>query len=210
MKNIVHKHKAFWFQKESLIQGLVGLLLLFVSLFVNYYANIYASISASNVATDIILDNLPVVDMSFIFIYGALAFLVVLASLLIYEPKYIPFVLKSISLFLVVRSFFMILTHLAPPVAGTPGYGIDGLSIVSSGDDLFFSAHTGLPFMLSLVYWNRGFWRWFFLASTFVGAISVLLGHLHYSIDVFAAFFIAFGIYRISLSIFKKDYELFA
>lgn len=210
MKHIVQKHKIFWSERSTLGQGLLGLFFLVISLGVNYYANLYASISVSNIATDIILDNLPVMDMSFIFIYGALVFIIILAALLIYEPKHLPFVLKSIALFLLVRSFFMILTHLAPPISASDGYGIDELRIVSSGDDLFFSAHTGLPFMLALIYWRRGFWKWFFLVSTFVGASSVLLGHLHYSIDVFSAFFIAYGIYQIALYMFKKDYELFA
>lgn len=207
---LLQKHKQFWFQKESLIQGLVGLFFLGVSLLINYFANLYASISVSNIATDIILDNLPVMDMSFIFIYGALLFIIILAILLLSEPKHLPFVLKSIALFLVTRSFFMILTHLAPPITGSNGYGIDELRVISSGDDLFFSAHAGLPFMLALIYWKRDFWKWFFLISTVVGATSVLLGHLHYSIDVFSAFFIAFGIYQIALHIFRKDYELFA
>lgn len=210
MKRIVQKHKVFWSKRSTLGQGLLGLLFLGISLGINYYANLYASISVSNIATDIILDNVPVMNMSFVFVYGALAFLVVLTALLLYEPKHIPFVLKSIALFLLVRSFFIILTHLAPPISVSDGYGIDELRVVSSGDDLFFSAHTGLPFMLALIYWKRGFWKWFFLISTLVGAASVLLGHLHYSIDVFSAFFIAFGIYQIAVHIFRKDYELFA
>lgn len=210
MKEVLQKHKAFWFQRPSLTRGLIGLLFLAASLFVNYFANIYTSITASNVVTDLILDRLPLVDMSFMFIYGALLFLIILVMLLLYEPKDFPFVLKSIALFVIIRSFFMVLTHLAPPIAGTQGYGIKGLDVISSGDDLFFSAHTGLPFMLALIYWKRTFWKYFFLVSTITGAISVLLGHLHYSIDVFSAFFIAFGIYNIARKIFPKDYALFS
>ena len=210
MKEVLQKHKSFWFQRPSLMRGLIGLLFLAASLFVNYFANIYTSISASNVVTDLILDRLPIVDMSFMFIYGALLFLIILVMLLLYEPKDFPFVLKSIALFVVIRSFFMVLTHLAPPIAGAQGYGIKGLDVISSGDDLFFSAHTGLPFMLALIYWRRPFWKYFFLVSTITGAVSVLLGHLHYSIDVFSAFFIAFGIYNIARKFFAKDYELFA
>jgi hypothetical protein len=38
-----------------------------------------------------------------------------------------------------------------------------------------------------------------------VFGVVVLLGHLHYSIDVLSAFFISYGIYRIAEIIFHKD-----
>ncbi len=50
--------------------------------------------------------------------------------------------------------------------------------------------------------------RWFFLIATVIGAATVLLGKLHYSIDVFSAFFITFTIFAIAKKIFRKDYEL--
>jgi hypothetical protein len=40
--------------------------------------------------------------------------------------------------------------------------------------------------------------------------VIVLLSHLHYSIDVFAAFFITYSIYHIALKLFDRDYEFFA
>ena len=186
-----------------------SVVLLIVALVTNYYANVYTSITASNSVTDLILDRIPVVDVHYVFIYGAGFFILALIAFLMYEPRDIPFVVKSIALFLVVRSFFMILTHIAPPIVGSHGYGYSALDVVSSGDDLFFSAHAGLPFMLMLIYWKRLWLRSFYAISTLIGAGSVLLGHLHYSIDVFSAFFIAYGIYMISTKFFDKDLELF-
>jgi hypothetical protein len=39
-------------------------------------------------------------------------------------------------------------------------------------------------------------------------AITVLFGHLHYSIDVFAAYFIAHGVFVLSRRLFKEEYAL--
>jgi membrane-associated phospholipid phosphatase len=41
-----------------------------------------------------------------------------------------------------------------------------------------------------------------------IGSVAVIVGHLHYSIDVFSAYFIAFGIFEIAKKIFKKEYGL--
>jgi hypothetical protein len=38
---------------------------------------------------------------------------------------------------------------------------------------------------------------------------TALLAHLHYSIDVFAAFFITYSIYHIGIKLFKKDFDFF-
>jgi len=37
----------------------------------------------------------------------------------------------------------------------------------------------------------------------------VLLGHLHYTIDVFSAFFITYGIVEIAKWLWPKEWELF-
>ncbi|MEI8091030.1 MAG: phosphatase PAP2-related protein [bacterium] len=73
------------------------------------------------------------------------------------------------------------------------------------GADLFFSGHTGLPFLFALIFWNNKWMRYLFvLTAIYFGAI-VLLGHLHYSIDVLSAFFITYTIRHINEFLWKKD-----
>jgi membrane-associated phospholipid phosphatase len=86
---------------------------------------------------------------------------------------------------------------------------VQWISSSRSGDDLFFSAHTGLPFLMAIIFWRNKLLKYFFLACTLIGGTAVILGHLHYSIDVFSALFIAFGIFHISKFFFPKDYRLF-
>jgi hypothetical protein len=61
--------------------------------------------------------------------------------------------------------------------------------------DLFFSGHTSTLFMLSLAMpTNKS--RIVYLLASFVVAACVILQHVHYTIDIFAAFFFAFGCYN--------------
>jgi membrane-associated phospholipid phosphatase len=102
------------------------------------------------------------------------------------------------------------LTHLGPFPQRT---FLDQTEIFSSfnlGNDFFFSNHTALPFLMALIFWNENkFVRWVSLVASGVFGVSVLLGHLHYSIDVFAAFFITYSIFHLAQKFFAKDYALF-
>jgi hypothetical protein len=62
--------------------------------------------------------------------------------------------------------------------------------------DLFFSGHTSTMFLLFLTATARPL-RLLFIAGTMLVGACVLLQHVHYTIDVFAAPFFAYGSYRI-------------
>lgn len=203
------KHKSYWSQKSFFLSVILGIILLTVSLVINHLAGIYAVKQASNAVTDILLDYLPVVNVDFIFNEGAILFLLIVGILLIREPKRIPFVLKSVAIFIIIRSMFVIMTHLGPSPERSFIDPHDFIQKFTYGSDLFFSGHTGLPFLFSLAFWNNKYLRYLFLSISIIAAASVLLGHLHYSIDVFAAFFITYSIFHIAQKLFAKDYRLF-
>lgn len=209
MRQIIHKHKTFWSQQHLRWSGIFGLVFLSLSLLINYGANVYVANRASNSVSDLFLDNLPAVNMGWVFFQGTVIFFIFIAWLLLKEPKSSPFVLKSMATFILIRSAFISLTHLAAP-AGQPVLSLSNMfNEITSGNDLFFSSHAGMPFLMAMIFWQNKRLRIFFIfLSIFFGA-SVLLGHLHYSIDVFAAFFISYGICHISQWLFPKDYELF-
>ena len=149
MKNIIAKHKFCWVQKSFLISAILAFLLLAGSLTINHAADNYATKIASNGVSDIILDNVPAMDLDGIYIYGAILFVLFIASLLVWEPKRIPFVIKSAALFYLVRAIFVSLTHIGPVlVQAPPSSGILYRDLVF-GSDYFFSGHTGLPFLMA-------------------------------------------------------------
>lgn len=205
--NLLQRHKLYWPKKDFLISIIFGLILMAGSLAINDYAQTYAANHISNSESDILLDNIPAMDVHLIYSEGAILFIIILIVVLLYEPKYIPFVLKSLAIFIIIRSFFMVLTHLAPPASQIYIDPTDYIQRLSHGDDLFFSGHTGLPFLLAIIFWSKKYLRGLFLVCTLIGGTAVILGHLHYSIDVFSALFISFGIFYISKFLFPKDYN---
>ena len=209
MEKIINDHKAFWFRREFLFSVVAGFLFFTASLLINYAAGSYATRSASNAVTDIILDNIPVVDTGIIFVEGTMLFILLVAGIFIKEPWRMPFILKTAALFVMVRSFFIVLTHIGP-MPDQITIGVDSLiRMITFGGDLFFSGHTGMPFLLALAFWENKILRAVFLAASIIAGFSVLLGHLHYSIDVFAAYFITYGIFAAAKKLFASDYDVF-
>lgn len=208
-KNIIAKHKAHWTQKSFLYSVAIGVILFAGSLLINYLANIYAVKMASNSVTDLILGALPKINTNFIFVEGFSLFSLFVIFLVIREPKTIPFILKSVALFILIRSTFMVLTHTGPLADRTLIGGNMIERAFTSGADLFFSAHTGLPFLFALVFWKKYYLKIIFLVFSIIAGAGVLLSHMHYSIDVAAAFFITHSIFMIAKRLFNKDFELF-
>ncbi len=190
---------------------LVAVFLFALSLALNYFASAYATARAGLPVGDIILDNIPTFKLDEVFAYGPVFFWLVIALFVLSAPHKIPFVVKSIALFVVIRSVFVTLTHLGVSPADLPlDFDSNFIKRLSYGGDLFFSGHTGMPFLMALIFWKEKYLRIFCLVSAvFFGAV-VLAVHQHYSIDVFAAFFITYTISHLAEVFFKKDKELFA
>lgn len=194
--------------------------MLVAALIFNYFAAQYAFERASGAVADIILSNIPVFDVDYIFVFGPIIFGLWMAFLCLTNPETLPFALKSVAVFVFVRSFFITLTHIGPfpdhaIIDGSTAIFLHALSnnpnffLFSTGADLFFSGHTGLPFMMALVFWKHHLTRVFCIATSIFFGVIVLLGHLHYSIDVASAFFITYTIYIITIKVFKKSHEEF-
>lgn len=204
------------FRRERLPSLLGAFLLLGVSYVAEHFANVYAfdysQRPTSNHVGDLILDNIPAIDLNFIIIEVAIATIVFGTLFVVYaRPRHILFTLKAVALFIIVRAFFISLTHVGiHPDNIAPGLGLfDALYMyLNFQTGLFFSGHTGLPFLMALIFWEHFNARAVFVALSFIFGAAVLLAHTHYSIDVLAAPFMAYGIFNIARRFFPKDYEL--
>lgn len=202
MTKIFQWSKEIWKHKYLL---LLSLLFLIISIFLDILAGNYADKRASVAVSDLILDSIPTLNLSFIFSYGIILILLVgLFYTLFFKVKELHIVLSQFSLLLMIRSFFVTLTHLKRPAEAVVNAYLSHIPrIFTFENDMFFSGHVAISFLGFLLFRKEKIGV-FFLIMTFVMAVTVLLMHVHYSIDVFAAIFITYGSYKIGEWFFEK------
>jgi len=209
----MQSYKTHFTDKNFLISFLSGLILLSISLIVQFLVSGYVASVSSEPVTDVILSNTRVYDVGGIFVWGSIILVIIGVIVIFRRPNYMPFVIKSVATFTLIRSFFISLTHISPfptrAVIESAFFSNEVFRGIFTGNDLFFSGHTGVPFLLALIFWENKTLRIVFLSFSIMFATVVLLGHLHYSIDVLSAYFITFTIFHICRTLFKKDWQLF-
>lgn len=182
--------KKYWSSPDFCLSVLrSGAAFLFV-LFLNYYAVRWATQLAGEPIDDLFFTLLPLRDTSLLDYYLALYVQYVATIWAFIESRRLPFFLWSLAALILTRAWFINLTHLGLPEGGVPT-----LSFFTQGGDLFFSGHVALPYLTALVYWEYRPVRYIFLGLAILMGIEVLIGRQHYSIDVFAAPFITYGVY---------------
>jgi len=202
-----------FFRKENSVRLFVWtLLVLVVCVFSLSRFLIFAESRDGAVLKDPLFDMFSAVELNvpvFILIYGSL--LTCIVYLAVNHPSRLIIALQSYSLLVLVRMLMMYVTPLNPPAA-TIDLQDPLVFIFGTGakitKDLFFSGHTSTLFLLFLVTANRKL-KYVFLVNTFLVGLSVILQKAHYSIDVFVAPFIAYGVFKFILYInenyFQKD-----
>jgi len=190
-----------WAHKHLITASLI---LLIVATCLDYVCGNYVTKVGSALSADLILKFITPIDLNWIFVY---LFLITVTILLVYplffRVKKLHLTIGHFSLLVMMRSIFMSLTHLKTPIGAIavrfPGH-LTGLVFEN---DLFFSGHVAIPFLGFLIFKESKI-KYFFLASSIILGITSLLMHRHYSIDVFAAFFITYGTYKLGNWAFKK------
>ena len=211
-KKIIRQYKEVFFVKKNILSLIWGVFLFVVAIGIQTLADKYVGLVQTRAVPDLILDHIPSLSIGELIIQAVLWFSVLTIIVVIIRPKHLSFILKTFFLFFVVRAILISLTHLgASPqqLVFNPnafGYGIYNI-FYNSNNDFIFSAHTGIPFLFGLIFLEEKRFRNFFIVTSILFGASVLIAHIHYSIDVFAAPFITYAIFRQSKKWFKKDYE---
>jgi len=201
-----------FFTKERIRSLLFALVLLGLAIVFQFYASAYSNRVSSNSVPDLLLNILPVVNLNFLIVEGALAVIAGSVILLFFKPKYLIFTLKAAAIFIATRAVFVSLTHLGiyPNQVGPDPTGFfdriyTGLGLEAG---FFFSGHTGLSCLMALIFWDELFWRYVYILLAIMFGIAVLLAHVHYSIDVLAAPYMTYSIFAMCKYFFPEDYKL--
>ncbi|OIO12452.1 MAG: hypothetical protein AUJ52_00170 [Elusimicrobia bacterium CG1_02_63_36] len=182
--------------------------------FFNFLAGVYVNHvgrSLPSLDADLLLGALPRVDLTGFFVWGFAAFAVfVIAAGLTTERMRIPYIAWMYALLISTRALFIVLTPMGAPKGA---FAVEGYSLfeifgrfLTFKNDLFFSAHTSMPFLGFLIF-RRAWVRIVFFAFSLSLAATVLLSRLHYSIDVAAAFFITCGVVWIHRELVEPPYR---
>lgn len=198
--------KEFLKSKKNKTELVVTLILLAVVL--ASLANFLNFVEARQgvVLPDPILNLFNPIDLTWLIF--ALIYLSLISAIaaLINNPKQLMFAIQLYVLMVVLRIIAMYLMPLEPPLKmitlNDPLVEFFGTGQTLT-KDLFFSGHTATLFILFLVSEKKVF-KIIFLISTIAVAITVLLQHVHYTIDVFAAIFFTYACYKLIIKLRLK------
>ena len=197
--------KEFLKEKRNKIELVVTLV--FLAVVLASLANFldFAEARQGVVLPDPILNLFNPIDLTWLIFALIYISLVVAIITLIKNPKQLMFAIQVYSLMVAVRIVAMYLLPLEPPekiiILNDPFVEFFGTGQTLT-KDLFFSGHTATLLILFLVS-EKKIIKTVFLISTITVAISVLLQHVHYTIDVFAAVFFTFTCYKFLQAIKK-------
>jgi membrane-associated phospholipid phosphatase len=177
----------------------IGLVTLISGILLNYASQTYLHNYMTEGKTlpmlsDLILDNIPAIDLSLIYDLFSLFSIILLGIYAFHKKAYnqIPFILLLLGMFLIVRGVFIVLTPFGnPPMFLGSNTPFNGFSKYELG--VYPSGHVGNIFLFLLLVSDKTYKRILFIFLIIV-IISLFLSHGHYSIDILSGLFFAYAI----------------
>jgi len=174
---------------------MLSVLLFVIAGVMNYFCGNYAD--RAYLSPDLILDNIPVLNWGHFFVYGVF---VVIGFYLLYPLFFrlgdFCYTLNQWAFLVIIRNITIILSPLNFRPEAAPISFPWPINSWNFDNDLFFSGHVAVPFLGFLIFKDKKI-KYIFLALTILMAVITILTHRHYSIDVFAAPFMAYACYKL-------------
>jgi hypothetical protein len=177
----------------------IGLLSVLAGIGLNYASQAYLHNYMSEGKTlpmlsDLILDNLPVIDLSLVYDILVLVSIFLVVVYIVHKKDFnrIPLFLLLCGFFYIVRGVFIVLT----PFGNPPSFnGSDPLFHGFANYELgvYPSGHAGLLFLLLLLVKDKVY-KLIISFCLIVVIIALFLAHGHYSIDILSGIFFAYAI----------------
>lgn len=185
----------------------LGFALLCASYLLMYFVCRYRSGLPFTPGLDVLVQALPRWDWTVLLSQGYVLFL---AGFFLYWIKHdwrrLAFLLTATAVMMTVRDVFLLLTPVGPLPGLMPLYtsklvpGVRGL--LEFDGELFFSGHTGAPFLYFLLSRRQRALSLICLAVSLANGLGVMLTRNHYAIDVLGAFVIVPTICALSYKLF--------
>jgi membrane-associated phospholipid phosphatase len=190
-RSLLELLKSKYFYVGLLTLGVGGALNLASQTYLHNYINEGKSLP---MLSDLILDNLPVLDVSLVYDIFCIVIFATVAIYIVHRKDYnrIPFILLLCGIFFIVRGIFVVLTPFGnPPEFNGSDALFNGFSRYELG--VYPSGHVGNSFLLLLlvndIKYRRIMWIWLTVII-----LSLFLAHGHYSIDILSGIFFAYAI----------------
>lgn len=146
------------------------------------------------VLSDLILDNIPYLDIDYLYDIFSVVGLIVFVTYVIHYSLYekVPYFLILAGVFNMVRAIFIVLTPFGnPPMFDGTESIFNGFSNYEIG--VYPSGHTGVSYLYFLLA-RKMKYRIILLMSFLVIVVSLFLSRGHYSIDILSGVFFAYAI----------------
>jgi hypothetical protein len=193
--------KEFYKNRKTEIILTVVFLLIILIIFSNFLQFVEGRDGVS--LPDPILNLFNPIDLTWLTFGIIYASLIIAIINFVKEPDKLLLAIQCYSLMVVFRLIAMYLTPFSAPekllLLDDPFVQFFGSGQILT-KDLFFSGHTATLFLLFLIA-DKKYLKVIFLSCTLVVATAVILQHVHYTVDVFAAPFIVYTSYRIVIII---------
>jgi hypothetical protein len=207
-QNIKEKYKLFGYLSDTIHAFIpllksryfyIGLAVLISGLELNvasqtYLHNYISSGKTLPMLSDLILDNLPVINVSLIYDIVALIPIILSLVYIFHKKDYnrIPFFLLMIGIFYIVRGVFIVLTPFGnPPMFNGSDPLFHGFANYELG--VYPSGHAGAVFLLLLLV-NDRIYKWIIGTCLIIVIVTLFLAHGHYSIDILSGIFFSYAI----------------
>jgi membrane-associated phospholipid phosphatase len=144
--------------------------------------------------SDLILDNLPVIDLSLVYDIFCIVIFIIILIYIIDKNDYnrLPYIIFLSGLFFIVRGIFIVLTPFGnPPNFNGSDQLFNGFSKYEIG--VYPSGHVGNSFLLLLLVNDRTYRNILYICLAII-IFSLFLAHGHYSIDILSGLFFAYAI----------------
>jgi membrane-associated phospholipid phosphatase len=195
------KNKFFYLGLAILLIGVIG----------NYLSDGYlnkclCSGEIPPTLSDLILDNIPYLNVSFLYDWLAFVSVIFFAFYVFLYKEYenLPYYFLVLGLFEILRATFVVLTPFGHPTnfAGSTSI-FHGFTRYDLG--LYPSGHTGLNFMY--LFLSKGFPKLILLILSLGIVFSLFLSRGHYSIDILSGIIFAYAVYSLGERHLKKRFR---